>query len=142
VELVSDLDTGASSTFLDYDFLRSLDLLQPASGDYYELARHLGQIYQYVSKPLRVQLRSRTGKIYSCDAMVNCVPEWQASPFVKINPNRVVLVGRDLMLVLKPKVLLDFDALQTEIQSKRTVRAAARKSAKAKSSSTKRRKRS
>jgi len=37
------------------------------------------------------------------------------SPFVDIHPNRTALIGRDILLELKPKVLLDFETRQTEI---------------------------
>ena len=51
------------------------------------------------------------------EAWICCVPQWHTSPFVAINPNRIALVGRDLMLKLKPKIALDFDKRQTEIVS-------------------------
>jgi hypothetical protein len=51
------------------------------------------------------------------------------SPFVKINPNRVALVGRDLVLALKPKVLLDFDQRQTEIMNSIATKPAVKKPA-------------
>jgi hypothetical protein len=41
--------------------------------------------------------------------------DWHISPFIKINPNRLALIGRDILLELQPKVLLDFAKRQTEI---------------------------
>jgi len=115
VEIVGDFDTGASHTFVDYDFLVVKNLLQPEVGDYYEISRHLSQSYHYVAKSFRFQLSSKAGKIHAFDAMIYCVPDWRASPFVKINPDRIALIGRDLLLALKPKVLLDFEKRRTEI---------------------------
>lgn len=142
IEIVGDFDTGASHSFADYDLLRARNLIRPEEDGYYEFSLHLSQPYHYIAKSLRFQLTARAGHTYVLDAKLHCVPDWQKSPFVRINPNRVALVGRDLLLALKPKVLLDFDGLDTEIQGKRKVRAATDKSAKAKSNSTKRRKRS
>jgi len=115
VELIGDFDTGASGTFVDFDFLRDQNLLRPEAGDYYELARHLNQLYRGVPKSLRFQLTSKTDEPFAFETLIYCVPDWRLSPFVKINPNRVALIGRDLMLALKPRVLLDFEQRQTEI---------------------------
>lgn len=122
VKIIGDLDTGAFDTFADYEFLRVKNLLQPATGDYYEIARHLGQTYQFVSKLLHVQLSTSSGKAHALDVMINCVPDWHASPFVKINPDRVALVGRDILRALMPRVLLDFEARRTEIHSKKATK--------------------
>jgi len=115
VELVGDFDTGASGTFVDFDFLQDHNLFQPEPGDYYELARHLNQLYRGVPKSLRFQLTSKTGEPFAFETLIYCVPDWRLSPFVKINPNRVALIGRDLLLALKPKVVLDFAQCLTEI---------------------------
>ncbi len=84
-------------------------------GDYYEISRHLNQPYHGVAKSLRFQLSSKAGEAFAFETMIYCVPDWHISPFVKINPDRVALVGRDLLLTLKPKVLLDFERRRTEI---------------------------
>lgn len=141
-KIVCDFDSGASHSFIDYDFLRAENLVHPEEDDYYEISRHLNQPYFYIAKTLSVQLSSHQGKVFALTTKLYCVPDWQDSPFVKINPNRVALVGRDVLLALKPKVLLDFDALRTEIQSKKTARTAQTKSGKrAKRVSTSRRRR-
>jgi hypothetical protein len=70
-----------------------------------------------VPKSLRFQLTSKTGETLTFETLIYCVPDWRLSPFVKINPARVALIGRDLLLDLKPKVLLDFEQRQTEILS-------------------------
>ncbi|MGH7596181.1 MAG: hypothetical protein ACREOI_07505 [bacterium] len=127
VELVGDFDIGASGTFVDYDFLRDRNLIQAEVGDYYEISRHLNQPYHGVAKSLRFQLSSKAGKAFAFETMIYCVPDWHISPFVKINPDRVALVGRDLLLTLKPKVLLDFNKRQTEIVPSRTASQARRK---------------
>jgi hypothetical protein len=127
VELVGDFDTGSSGTFVDYDFLRDRNLIQPEVGDYYEISRHLNQSFHGVAKSLRFKLSSKTGETFAFEAMIYCVSDWQTSPFVKINPDRVALVGRDLLLTLKPMILLDFNERQTEIGPSRTAFQARRK---------------
>jgi hypothetical protein len=72
-------------------------------------------------------LSSKTGETFAFEAMIYCVSDWQTSPFVKINPDRVALVGRDLLLTLKPMILLDFNERQTEIGPSRTAFQARRK---------------
>ncbi|MEK7726975.1 MAG: hypothetical protein AAB354_01115 [candidate division KSB1 bacterium] len=49
---------------------------------------------------------------------VICVDNWQRSSFVNINPRRTFLLGRRLLLNLRPRVMLDFDARQSEVQFK------------------------
>jgi hypothetical protein len=127
VELVGDFDTGASGTFVDYDYLRDRNLIHPEVGDYYEISHHLNQPYHGVAKSLRFQLSSKAGEIFVFDTLIYCVPEWDTSPFVQINPNRVALVGRDLVLALKPKVLLDFDQRRTEIMNSITTKPVVKK---------------
>jgi hypothetical protein len=115
VEVVGDFDTGASHTFVDQGFLIAQNLFQPEAQDYYKTARHLNQTYGYVAKSLRFGLASKADETQNVDAKIYCVADWHNSPFVQINPERVALIGRDLLLTLKPKVLLDFDNRQTEI---------------------------
>jgi len=64
---------------------------------------------------LRITLSANSGKTYTVDTWVHCVPRWYSTPFVAINPNRVALIGRDILLKLGPKVSLDFKQHQTEI---------------------------
>lgn len=110
VGVISDFDTGAARTFAAYDFLLAENLIQPEIGDTHKASRHLNQPYFYVTKFVRFKLSS-----LNVDAKIYCVLNWQMSPFVAINPNRIALIGRDILLKLKPKVLLDFQKRQTEI---------------------------
>jgi len=122
VAITGDFYTGASGSFVDYDFLRAQNLIRPEIGDYFELSRHLNQPYHCVAKPLFFKLCSKTRKVYAFETMIYCVTDWPLSPFVKINPTRVALIGRDLLLALKPRVLLDFAQRQTEILSSAPIR--------------------
>ena len=115
VEVVGDFDTGASHSFIDYNFLLSQNLIMPEVGEHPKTSQHLNRSYEYVAKFLRFQLSSKTDERRALEAKICCVLDWHESPFVKINPKRVALVGRDILLELKPKVLLDFEKRQTEI---------------------------
>lgn len=119
-EMIGDFDTGAFPTFADYDFLRAQDLIKPEAGDYYEFSSHLSQSYKCVGKRLRLQLSSKAGEVYALETKIYCVPDWHKSPFVKINPDRVALIGRGLLLKLKPMVLLNFKERQSEIMDSAT----------------------
>jgi len=115
VHLVGDLDTGASQTFVDYDFLAAQNIIHPEAGDYSESHSHLNQAFEYIDKLLHIELSSSLGGTRTIEAWVCCVPKWHRSPFVAINPHRLALLGRDILLELKPRVLLDFEKRQTEI---------------------------
>jgi hypothetical protein len=115
VDVVGDFDTGASHTFVDYDFLAAQNVIQPESEDYPIASLHLSQRFTYVAKWLQIELPSNSGETRNLTARVFCVSNWRFSPFVDVNPNHTALVDRDIMLELKPKVQLDFEKRQTEI---------------------------
>ncbi len=117
VEVVGDFDTGATHTFVDYDLLASRNLIRYEDGDYSEASFHLSRRYSYIGKFLRIALSTESGQTHTLNTWVHCVPRWHASPFIAINPKRVALIGRDILLKLKPKVLLDFEQCQTEIMA-------------------------
>jgi len=122
LDCVGDFDTGAARSFADYDFLVSRQVILPELGDDYEISRHLSQLFNYVTKPMQFELYAASGQVRTLDGKIHCVLNWHLSPFIKINPNRVALIGRDLMLALKPRVLLDFEQRQTEILSSTSTR--------------------
>jgi hypothetical protein len=115
VEVVGDFDTGANPSFVDYDFLLAQNLIMPVVGEFPKTSHHLNRSYEYVAKFLRFRLSSKEDETRVLETKICCVLDWHTSPFVKINPNRVALIGRDIMLELKPRVLLDFEKCQTEI---------------------------
>jgi hypothetical protein len=127
IDIIGDFDTGSARTFTDYDFLVIKNMIQPEMEDSYESSRHLNKSFDYVTKFLHCKLTSKSGKAYDVEAKIYCVFDWHLSPFVAINPNRVALIGRDLLLELKPKVLLDFERRQTEIVTSTNPRQARKK---------------
>jgi hypothetical protein len=115
VAIVGDFDTGASHSFADHDFLLAQNLILPESGDAFKSSRHLNQPYFYVTKSVRFKLSAKSSLTRVAETKIRCAFDWRLSPFVNINPNRIALIGRDILLELKPKVLLDFEKRQTEI---------------------------
>lgn len=114
-EVIGDLDTGSTHTFFDYDSLIAQNIIRPEARDYLEIHHHLNRPFVYVDKLVRIELPAAPDETRFLETLICCVQDWQTSPFVKINPNRTALIGRDIMLELKPRVLLDFDKRQTEI---------------------------
>jgi hypothetical protein len=135
-KIIGDFDTGAARTFIDYGFLLAQNVIQPELEDAYETSRHLGHDFDYVTKMLRVKVASDASTTHTVEAKVYCVFDWRLSPFIVINPSRIALIGRDILLELKPKVLLDFEKRQTEIKTSVKPSRARRKSAGRKNSST------
>jgi hypothetical protein len=127
VDVVGDFDTGANHTFVDHDFLIAHNIIQPEAGDYTETHLHLNQKFVYVDKLIRIQLLSISEEVKTLETWICCVPNWHHSPFVALNPNRIALIGRDLLLELKPNVRLDFDKRQTEILPVETPRQSRKK---------------
>jgi hypothetical protein len=127
IDVVGDFDTGASHTFVGYDFLAAQNVIQPEPEDYPIASLHLSQRFTYVAKWLQVELPSNSDETRNLIARVFCVSNWRLSPFVDVNPNRTALIGRDIMLELKPNLRLDFEKRQTEISPAEKPRQARRK---------------
>ncbi|MGH7456187.1 MAG: hypothetical protein ACRENG_32835, partial [bacterium] len=104
---------------------------------------HLSQRFTYVAKWLQVELPFNSSETRNLVARIFCVSNWRLSPFVALNPNRTALIGRDIMLELKPNVRLDFDKRRTEIlpveQPRRTRQKISRAKKRAKPRSSRRR---
>ena len=128
VEMIGDFDTGSSHTFVDYDFLLKQNIVRPAIGEEAETHLHLNERFDYFDKFLLIEFPSTSGEPRSLEAWVSCVLDWNLSPFIAINPNRTALIGRDLMLELKPNLSLDFDKKRTEILPAEKPRQARKKS--------------
>lgn len=129
IEVIGDFDTGCSHTFVDYDFLAAQKIIQREIIEDFERHQHLNRDFVYVDKSVRVELSANSGSVNTLDTRISCVRNWHASPFVEINPNRIALIGRDVLLELKPKVLLDFDKRQTEIGASAKLKPSRKKSA-------------
>jgi hypothetical protein len=113
--IVGDLDTGAIPTFVDYDFLVDQNLIQPQAPEETDNAQHLGQVYDYLTRSIVIEIVFPSREVRSLEIPIACVIDWQNSPFVAINPSRVALLGRAVLLELKPRILLDFDKQESKL---------------------------
>jgi hypothetical protein len=74
VAVVGDFDTGASHTFVDYDFLTAQNVIQPESEDYPIASLHLNQRFTYVAKRLQIELPFMNPQPYTAVATFEVMP--------------------------------------------------------------------
>jgi hypothetical protein len=110
-----DFDTGSASTFVSYEEMSARGIVQLLPSDVIRQLSHLGQVFQFFVRTIHLGLLADDGSERIARLRVLCVFNWQQSPFVAVNPNRVVLVGRDICLRLQPKITLDFANLTTSL---------------------------
>ena len=115
MEIVADFDTGAASSFVNYDLLLSHAIIESEEDEQTEGSQHLSQEFEYISKTITVEVKLPSGEVLSHELPILCVPDWKACPFIRINPHRTALAGRDLFLALQPNILLDFTNRRTTI---------------------------
>lgn len=100
--LVADLDTGAHGTLLDARLAADRDESHVWFGGV-----HLGQAFQWRPGSARVRVTlGGTGGEREVDAKVRWVRGWIDSPFIRINPDRVMLAGRDLLRAVGARIEL------------------------------------
>jgi hypothetical protein len=121
VEIIADFDTGAASSFVDYDLLEVHNVIERQENDYVISSRHLDKIFSYITKLVNVETILTSGESLSHKLPFHCVSNWHTSPFVSINPHRQALAGRDLFLELQPNILLDFAKRRTQILASESV---------------------
>jgi hypothetical protein len=113
--LIADFDTGSALSFVNFDFLLARKVVHHEIDEYIENSVHLNQPYECSLKTVTVTMALKSGEAVSLETEVYCVENWSNSPFVKINPNRIALIGRNLLLQFKLSTLLNFDKRQTGI---------------------------
>ncbi len=114
-KVIGDLDTGAISTFVNYELLAQKNIIELLVQEDAESSLHLNQSYAYLPRRVEIEITLVSGETRSQKATIACVVDWQGSPFVKINPHRTALIGREVFFKLKPCLWLDFEKRQTEI---------------------------
>ena len=112
----ADLDTGALDCYGALELLAAQGIIEIERSETRLPSQHLSRKYFYYIKRILVELAGETGENRRCHTTVVCVDNWRNSPFTAINPTRTFLLGRGVLLELRPRLLLDFDARQTEIQ--------------------------
>jgi hypothetical protein len=108
--IVADLDTGSHGTLLDAD-------LAPVSGGTWFSGKHLGSSFLWSPARVDVEIVSGNGKTVQRALAVRRVRDWKASPFVRINPQRTALVGRDLLRAFSLSLILRSSEAETEIST-------------------------
>jgi hypothetical protein len=105
--IVADLDTGSHATLLDAE-LTGISAATWFSG------KHLGQPFLWA--PIRADIAVATADaVLTRSVAVRQVRAWASSPFLRINPKRVALVGRDLMRAFGLEVVLRTREGESEI---------------------------
>lgn len=115
-ETAAGLDTGAIDCYAALELLETNGIVKARDGDVVRIARHLGQSYVYFALPALLELVDKPGKTGQCLTTIFCVADWRNSPFTAINPTRTFLLGREILLELQPRLVLDFAARRTEVQ--------------------------
>ena len=119
-ETEADLDTGAVECYGDLDRLVDRGVINIDPDDIEHNSSHLSQPV-YLTKEVRIDLVDKLGVSHSYRTAMICVSEWQNSPFTVINPDRTLLLGRRVLLRLRPRITLDFDLRLTEVEFRETI---------------------
>lgn len=117
----ADFDTGAVECYCSTELLLKHNLISTEAKRFLKTSRHLSQPYVYFSTRLWLELADTNDASRRQRTTIICVNDWHQSPFVTINPRRTFLLGRKLLLNLRPRVTLDFDARQSEVEFKEQV---------------------
>jgi CheY-like chemotaxis protein len=96
-----DLDTGASVSCI------SADIITVSNLDPLQNSEHLAQEYWFTVKWLRFVLSDETNQQHTVNFPAYVILDWSTGPFVKINPQRQMLAGRDLINSLNLRIVLD-----------------------------------
>lgn len=111
----ADLDTGAIDCYSDLELLLTNGIITVRAQDFEDTSEHLGQSFIYLAKRAWLELADESGRSRRWRTTIICVSDWQNSPFTAINPTRTFLLGRSVLLELRPRVVLDFEAHSTQV---------------------------
>jgi hypothetical protein len=111
-ELVDDFDTGSSITHVSSDLLdfdKDVDAIQTAY--------HLGERFDFFMRRATVGIQDdRNKKKRAAELSIAVVFDWRKSAFVKVNPDRSALIGRDILLAFKLRAMLNSRRRKTRIE--------------------------
>ncbi len=114
--LVADVDTGSLNSFCDLDLLKRNRMIEILPHQSEHNAQHLSRPYMCFTKRITLELADENGKKHQARVTIFCVQDWQYSSFVTVNPTRNFLLGRQVLLELRPRLTLDFAARSTEVR--------------------------
>ncbi len=95
-EVTVDFDTGCPFNFLDEKL--GVNIVSPPTIHELRYSWHLGEPYQYYVRRVKICIRDPEGKFKCMVQIAFLVRMWNKSPFRIVNPMRVGLVGRRIML--------------------------------------------
>ncbi len=111
----ADLDTGAAHAYVDETLLASH--LRPRVIPTRPIkAVHLGAAYAFVPVSVPMTMVTEDGSSHKATVMVCSVQSWATSPFVRINRDRRILVGRDLLFRFGVTLEIDAKRRVTRVQ--------------------------
>ena len=112
--LQGDFDTGSTHSFLSYEVVMRIGILErkPLLQSSSEVLR--GKHYNYYRKKFKCKLLGDS-KEKEVELKCELVKNWQDSPQVMYFGDRVALIGRNLLLDNKVKILLDGEKKRTDV---------------------------
>ena len=109
-----DFDTGSTHSFLSYEEIMSMEVLERKLLMQAGSTVLWGKPYTYYKKKLKCKLFGNS-KEKDIDLKCELVKNWQDSPQVMRFGDRVALIGRNLLLDNKVKMVLDGENKETDI---------------------------
>ena len=106
--VVADLDTGSPATFVDAG-------LVAAPVTTWFIGHHLGSRFLWSPARVGLEITPADGQTRRGSLEVRRVQGWRASPFVRINQARTMLVGRDVLRAFGLTVMLATSRAESEI---------------------------
>jgi hypothetical protein len=100
-DLVADLDTGSHGTLIDDRIAHDRD-----GSHVWFSGSHLSHSFRWRPGRVSVEVGLEGGERRTVDLPVRWVADWASSPFVRINPARRALAGRDLLRAVGATVVL------------------------------------
>lgn len=95
-ELIGDFDTGASDTFISYEWLLENNIIEPIDVWSTAAISTKGKFRSTILK-LKISLISGNSKTQFLNIPVQVVKDFANSPFTLFNSTRIALIGRDLI---------------------------------------------
>jgi CheY-like chemotaxis protein len=109
---IEDFDTGAIQTHVSDDLVRP-GLFERTG---WTIQEHLGREFQWKTKRIVLTLLGHDGSVRQAEVPVRVVKKWENSPFVHVNPERKILVGRDILRAFKVEIVLNSLDRSTEVR--------------------------
>jgi hypothetical protein len=110
--IVADLDTGSPATFVDAG-------LVAAPVTTWFTGHHLGSRFMWSPARVDLEITPVDGQPRRGSLAIRRVRGWRVSPFVRINPARTMLVGRDMLRAFGLTIRLAASRAESEVAEAR-----------------------